>query len=218
MKLLKTSFSVHTPFLFTLEFRKDLLWWQDFLYQFNGKRLLHNKVPIADVETDASNEAVGFYFPGNWAYSFLPADAPDIAPLHINFKEAFAIFLAARRWAPLWANHHVIVKCDNQAAVAMINKGTTANPIVMTWLRDLFWMSVIHNFRITAVYIPGVDNFRADRISRMHNGPALLELYSYLCQGQAPPTVSSKLLVDHMSPTSAIFLTSRFCSGLQGAC
>ena len=215
MNLLKTS---SAKFLFTPEFRKDLFWWQKFLYQFNGKRLLHDKVPIADVETDASNEAVGFYFRGDWAYSFLPADAPDIAPLHINFKEAFAIFLAARRWASLWANHHVIVKCDNQAAVAMINKGTTANPIVMTWLRDLFWMSAIHNFRITAVYIPGVDNIRADRISRMHNGPALLELYSYLCQGQDPPTVSSKLLVDHMSPTSAIFLTSRFCAGLQGAC
>ena len=215
MNLLKTS---SAKFLFTPEFRKDLFWWQKFLYQFNGKRLLHDKVPIADVETDASNEAVGFYFRGDWAYSFLPADAPDIAPLHINFMEAFAIFLAARRWASLWANHHVIVKCDNQAAVAMINKGTTANPIVMTWLRDLFWMSAIHNFRITAVYIPGVDNIRADRISHMHNGPALLELYSYLCQGQDPPTVSSKLLVDHMSPTSAIFLTSRFCAGLQGAC
>ena len=215
MNLLK---STSAKFLFTPEFRKDLFWWQNFLYHFNGKRILHSKVPIADVETDASSEAVGFYFRGDWAYSFLPADAPDIAPLHINFKEAFAIFLAARRWAPLWANHHVIVKCDNQAAVAMINKGTTANPIVMTWLRDLFWMSAIHNFRITAVYIPGVDNVRADRISRMHKGPALLELYSYLCRDQAPLIVSSKLLVDHMSPTSAIFLTSRFCSGLQGAC
>ena len=214
MNSLKTS---SAKFLFTPEFCKDLFWWQTFLFHFNGKRLVHSKVPIADVETDASNEAVGFYFRGDWAYSFLPADAPDIAPLHINFKEAFAIFLAAKRWAPLWAHHHVIVKCDNQAAVAMINKGTTANPIVMTWLRDLFWLSAIHNFRITAVYIPGVVNLRADRLSRMHNGPALLELFSYLCQDQAPPTVASKLLVDHMSPISAHFLTSRFGSGLQGA-
>ena len=56
------------------------------------RRLLHNSVPIADAETDACNEAVGFYFWGDWTYSFLPADAPTIAPLHINFKEAFAIF------------------------------------------------------------------------------------------------------------------------------
>ena len=77
------------------------------------------------------NEAVGFYFRGDGEYSFLPTDAPTIAPLHINFKEAFAIFLAARRWGSLWANHHVVIRCDNQAAVAMINKGTTANPTVM---------------------------------------------------------------------------------------
>ena len=99
----------------------------------------------------------------------------------------------------------------------MINKGTTANPLVMTWLRDLFWLSAIYNFRITAVYISGVVNLRADCLPRMHNGPALLELYSYLCQDQALPTVASKLLVDHMSPISAHFLTSRFGSGLQGA-
>ena len=149
---------------------------------FNGKRLLHNNVPIAHVETDACNEAVGFYFRGDWAYSFLPADDPGIAPLHINFKEAFAIFLAARRWGSLWANHHVIIWCNNQAAVAMINKGTAAKPTVMSWLRHLFWLSAIHNFCISAVYIPGVANIRADIISRMHLTPSLLRFYSCLHQ------------------------------------
>lgn len=88
----------------------------------------------------------------------------------------------------------------------------------MSWLRDLFWLSAANNFRITAVYIPGVDNKRADCISRMHNSSALLDLYSYLCVDSSPPTVSSELLVNHMSPTSAMFLVSRFGSGLQGAC
>ena len=204
-------------FRFTPEFRKDLFWWQSFLAVFNGKRILHSKVPIADVETDASQEAVGSYFRGDWAYSFLPADAPLVAPFHINVKEAFAIYLAARRWGPQWANHHVIVHCDNQAAVAMINKGTTANPIIMSWLRDLFWLSAIHNFRLTAVYVPGIDNIRADRISRMHNGVALIQLYSEFCKHIPSQVVSSELLVNHMSPTSAMFLCSRYCTGLQGA-
>ena len=209
--------SASAKFRFTPEFRKDLFWWQSFLAVFNGKRLLHSKVPIADVETDASQDAVGSYFRGDWEYSFLPADAPLVAPLHINIKEAFAIYLAVRRWGPQWANHHVIIHCDNQAAVAMINKGTTANPIVMSWLRHLFWLSAIHNFRLTAVYVPGIDNIRADRISRMHNGVALLQLYSEFCRYTPSHHVSNELLVNHMSPNSALFLCSRFCTGLQGA-
>ena len=215
MNLLVSS---SAKFLFTPEFRKDLFWWQRFLGIFNGKCLLHSQVPIADVETDASQEPVGFFFRGDWAYSFLPADAPLVAPLHINFKEAFAIYLAAKRWAPQWANHHVIIHSDNQAAVAMINKGTTANPTVMSWLRGLFWLSATYNFRITATYIPGVDNQCADRISRMHSSSALLELCSFLCVDYSPHMVSRELLVNHMSPTSAMFLVSRFGSGLQGAC
>ena len=209
--------SASAKFRFTPEFRKDLFWWQCFLAVFNGKRLLHSKVPIADVETDASQDAVGSYFRGDWEYSFLPADAPLVAPLHINIKEAFAIYLAVRRWGPQWANHHVIIHCDNQAAVAMINKGTTANPIVMSWLRHPFWLSAIHNFRLTAVYVPGIDNIRADRISRMHNGVALLHLYSEFCRYTPSHHVSNELLVNHMSPNSAFFLCSRFCTGLQGA-
>ena len=179
---------------------------------------MHSKVPIADVETDASKDAVGSFFRGDWAYSFLPTDAPSLAPLHINFKEAFAIYLAARRWAPLWVGHHVIVKCDNQAAVAMINKGTTANPQVMAWLRHLFWLSAIHNFRITAVYVPGILNVMADSISRMHSRSALLQLYSLLRKEHPPDSLHSDPLVNRMSSTSALFLASRFClTGLQGA-
>ena len=169
--------SASAKFCFTPDFRKDLFWWQSFLAVFNGKRLLHSKVPIADVETDASQDAVGAFYWGDWAYSFLPADAPLVAPLHINVKEAFAIYLAIRRWGPQLANYHVIIHCDNQAAVAMINKGTTANPIVMSWLRHLFWLSAIHNSCLTAVYVPGIDNICADRISRMHYGVALLQPY-----------------------------------------
>ena len=84
---------------------------------------------VAEVQTDACNDAIGIAFRGYWAYSYWPAD---------NFKEAFVIYFAAKRWAPLWATQHIVIKCDNQAAVAMINKGSTASPVAMAWLRDLF--------------------------------------------------------------------------------
>ena len=130
--------------------------------------------------------------------------------MHINFKEAYAIYLAARCWGSLWANQHVVIKSDNQAAVAMINKGTTANPQVMEWLRDLFWLSAIYNFRITASYIPGVDNVFAD---------FLLKFYVLLCAIYPLFVVLRSSLSDHMSYNSSVFLLSRFCSStvVQGA-
>ncbi len=204
----------------TPEFRKDIFGWKNFLSVFNGKRLLHSKIPIADVQTDACNVAVGAFYRGDWAYSFLPADAPSLTSMHINFKEAYAIYLAAKCWGALWANQHVVVKSDNQAAVAMINKGTTANPQVMEWLRDLFWLSAIYNFRITAAYIPGIDNVYADSLSCMHTPYCLLKLYGLLCTMYLPLVVLSSSLMDHMSYNSSVFLLSRFCSStvVQGAC
>eukprot|EP00112_Aurelia_sp_Birch-Aquarium-sp1_P001293 Seg1135.2 transcript_id=Seg1135.2/GoldUCD/mRNA.D3Y31 product="hypothetical protein" protein_id=Seg1135.2/GoldUCD/D3Y31 len=203
----------------TPEFRKDIFWWKNFLSVFNGKRLLHSKIPIADVQTDACNVAVGAFYRGDWAYSFLPADAPSLTSMHINFKEAYAIYLAVKCWGALWANQHVFVKSDNQAAVAMI-KGTTANPQVMAWLRDLLWLSAIYNFRITAAYIPGIQNICADSVSRMHTTASLLIFYSLLCNMYPPVVVLSSSLMDHMSYNSSVFLLSRFCSGsvVQGAC
>ena len=78
--------SASAKFCFTPEFRKDLFWWQSFLAVFNGKHLLDSKVPIADIETDASQDAVGSYFWGDWEYSFLPADDPLLLPFIVMLK------------------------------------------------------------------------------------------------------------------------------------
>ena len=111
---------------------------------------------------------------------------------------------------PFWANQIVAVKCDNQAAVAMINKGNTASPVVMAWLRDLFWMSAIHNFRITARYVPGIANVLADSISHLHDPSALLQFYSILCGSFTPVSILGSSLTNNMSVHSASFLLSRF--------
>ena len=107
----------------------------------------------------------GSLFYGDWVYSCLPLDFPLYAALHITYKEAFSIYLAARHWGPAWANHHIIIHSDNQAAVAMTNKGCTRNPLAMSLL---FWISATFIFRITAKYIPGINNHSPDAISRLH--------------------------------------------------
>ena len=88
--------------------------------------------------------------------------------LHIKFKEVLALEPAVRRWGHLWVNHKIIVHSDNQAVVAIINKGSCRHPLVMDSLRRIFWISAMYKFRLRAVYIPGAANTVADQISRLH--------------------------------------------------
>ena len=160
--------------LLTQEFCPELYWLHQFLQVFNGKRHFFEKLPVIDVQTDACVAAVRAFFQEDWVYLLLAADFPQYLDLHINYKEAFAIFLAAKRWGCQWENCHAIIHSDNQATVAMINKGTTSNPLVMSFLRELFWMSATLNFRITARYVPSIDNHISDAISRLHESDKLL--------------------------------------------
>ena len=136
--------------------------------------------PITDLQTGACSVGAGAYWQGDWCYWNFFSDLSQLSELHINYKECLCIVLAALRWGSQWQNRHVIVFCDNQAAVAMINKGSTASPLMMTYLRLLFWLSASFNFRITAKYLPGKDNCVADCISRLHEPQMMLRWAQWL--------------------------------------
>ena len=82
------------------------------------------------MDTDTCQLAAGAYYRGDWLYHHFTSDSPECANLHLNHKEVLAQIFAAFRWVPLWANRHVIIHCDNVAAVHIINKGTTNNSVV----------------------------------------------------------------------------------------
>ena len=192
------------------EFYADIQWWHSFLQVFNGQRPFLSTQPTTDVETDACLLAAGAYFRGDWLYHNFPLDCPAIAGLHINHKEVVAQILTAFRWGHVWKNQHVIIHCDNVAAVHIINKGTTAHPFIMHLLRQLFWLSAIHNFRFTAVYIKGHLNTVADSMSRLHEPEKCLAFYSHLLRDQPYQPADHTPLDHHMSLNSCHFLLSRF--------
>ena len=109
---------------------------------------------MVNVQTDACYGVAGAPFNGDWRYLNFPMGSRILADMHINHKEVLAVVMAAENWSSLWANKHIIIHSDNQTAVTIINKGMTKNPIVMHYLRRLFWYFAIFNFRITAKYIP----------------------------------------------------------------
>ena len=144
-------------------------------------------------------------------YSNFFVDHPELAALHINYKEALCVVFAAMRWAPYWANKTIHVFCDNTAAVAMLNKGTTHNSTMMCYLRLLFWLSAVFNFRVQAFHVPGRDNVMADHISRLHDVDHFWACLDLLQTFLTYPVALVSAL-DHMSLRCYYYLLGKFSS------
>ena len=193
------------------EFYADLSWWISFLALFNGKCLFLDRIPTTDVQADACASGAGAFFRGDWAYHSFVMDNPAVRDLHINYKEVLAVVLAVKQWGSKWCNQHVIIYSDSTTAVGTINKGTCRNPIAMHYLRELFWLSAIYNFRITASHIPGIENAIADAISRLHEPEfsfKACKYFAHLSHGNV--FFLSHPLVCHMSVLSYYFLLFRY--------
>jgi len=86
---------------------------------------------------------------------------------HINVKEMWAAFSAARRWAHLWDDCTIVMVTDNTCVMHAINSGRSKSPEIMSLLRRLFWLSTAHNFEVGSCYIKSGDNIICDAISRL---------------------------------------------------
>lgn len=161
----------------TRDMLADIHWWLHFLPTFNGCTPMIENRPAAPVSIDACNNAAGAFFLGDCVYTPWDNNTQDLC---ISYKEVLALEPAATCWAPYWSNKKVYVHSDNQAAVAIINKGSSKNSMVMDSLRRVFWLSAIYNFRLQAVYYPGPSNFLADAVSRLHEPGGVQRLQTLL--------------------------------------
>ena len=170
------------------QFRDDILWWKNSLVAFNGRSMMLDFRQPVYVQTDASFCGFGAvcsddWFAGSWSECLDPklhisrplsahcshaGHAIDSSlRSNINYLELFPILISVRRWGPQFQNKRVIVETDNTQAMAFINNGTCINPIAMSWLREIFWISVQHNFHLLSRHLPGKLNTHADRLSRL---------------------------------------------------
>jgi hypothetical protein len=150
------------------ELMADISWWQNFMEFFNGRSVItDNSCPIA-AYTDACQEGGGGHCGDKWFYVNWNLDCPKFASSHINVKEVLAAVSALQIWAPIWENSKVLLFTDNITTVASINKGTSRNRVIMSLIRYLFWLAACHNINIKACHIKGINNVKADLLSRLH--------------------------------------------------
>ena len=159
----------HHHIRFNTEAKNDIRMWLQFLDNFNGRAFFLSErwatSSTLELYTDAAaSKGYGAIFGKHWFYGPFPIAWHS---LNISFLELFPITLAVHIWGATMANSCVLFFTDNAALVDIINKQTSKHKQVMILIRDLVLSCLKYNILFRASHVPGLQNSRADCISRL---------------------------------------------------
>ena len=143
---------------------QDLRWWANEMEHHNG-RPIHMTPPSVVIESDASNSGWGACYNnqrtgGQWSH--------EETQLHINVKELLAAFLALQTFVGSRRGIHVHLKMDNTTAVFYVNNmGGTHSQVLVDLTSQIWDWAMDRDMTLTAEYLPGRLNVRADHESRL---------------------------------------------------
>ena len=172
--------------------RKDILWWAGLMEHFNGKTFFVSTepTPVAEFSMDASLVGGGGHYQQDWFY----------VNCLINELELFMVLLALRRWGTQLSDKWIVNCADNAVTKSWLDKGTSKSERLQAWLREIFWILAVNNFRVTSRYIKTTDNTTVDTLSRLHNHLSAAHFLSLLhsgslknnpnCINLSPPSLS----------------------------
>lgn len=158
----------HHHIRITLEAKRDIDCWLQFLEHFNGTSVFLSSVwfssPSINLYTDsAGSKGYAAIFGSQWFYGPFPKIWVDHS---ITFKELFPIVLSLEVWGTFLQNKKVMFHTDNESCVAIINKQTSKDTHIMSLVRRLVLASLKNNIMFRAIHISGAHNLLADCLSR----------------------------------------------------
>jgi ribonuclease HI len=161
--------------------RPHLVWWEDAQHIFQGMPLVPLK-PQVTITTDASQTMGWGGYMGTMEVQGMWE--PEMVHQHINVMELEAVFRTLQHFQTLLVNKVVLVRSDSATAVAYLNKegGTKAPTLCMWTYKILTWARTL-NITIQAEFVPGVQNDRADRLSRQFANPVEWSLKTQIVRG-----------------------------------
>ena len=105
--------------------------------------------------------------------------------------ELYPIVVAIETWGHELQNKRLVLKTDNAALVAVLQKQTSREPLVMILVRRLVLHCLRMSLMLSAEHVPGEDNEIADALSRFQ-----MERFRALCPGvEAEPVETPPLPV-----------------------
>ena len=125
-------------------------------------------LPSSKAEVTLTSDAAGSWGCGAfWSSRWFQFQwSVDLRPQSTAEMELIPILFGLAIWGPQWHAHHVTCLCDNQAVVAVINKGSTKDPGLAHLLRCISFYAAHYQFSLSANHVPGDHNVAVDVLSR----------------------------------------------------
>ena len=191
--------------------KADLIWWQTFLQDWNGKSFFPATTMSLEVFSDASGSFGCGAFTSSLGWFQLQWPTAWHAT-HITAKELVPIVIAAALWGPQWTQQRIAFRSDNMAVVELLKSGTSQDPLLMHMLRCLAFYSAFYCFQITSEHIPGILNTAADALSR--NNISLFQSLVPQVQPVAVPPPVVNLIVNNRPDWGSQAWTHLFTTSL----
>ena len=152
--------------ILTQDFRRDLTWFNALLREYNGMSYYDHKPVHHVLELDACLTGLG----GRWqnvVYHLpIPQKYQNLGIVHL---EMVNILVALRLFAPFWSRKRILIRCDNQAVVSVLNMGKTRDPFLAACARNVWLITAQADIEVIYTHIKGRNNVVADLLSRWQN-------------------------------------------------
>ena len=89
--------------------------------------------------------------------------------LNIAHLEMVNILVALKAFFYQWASKSILIHCDNQAVVSVLQSGKARDPFLDTCAHNIWLWAATHNIELKYVHILGKYNRVADLLSRWSN-------------------------------------------------
>jgi len=164
----------HFHLRITQEMKADMQMWLKFMSEHNGVSVFKDMHWYAhgeyEIFTDASGSiGWGIFMHNKWAQGKWGTHFKnECNNNNITFLEYFPILVSMHIFESILANKKVLLHCDNEAVVEIINSQTSKCPRVMDLVRPFVLQCLKMNTVIRAQHVKGTDNCIADALSRFH--------------------------------------------------
>ena len=162
------------------EFKADCIIWASFLELQDINRTILCR-PFVDIHKTIQADTLQFFTDAAkgktlgmggvlHSLSFFAQWEPNYIKLYnpsIEYLELLAICMETFCWSEQLQNQCIIMFCDNESMVTMVNDTMSSCKNCMLLIRKLVLRSLEYNFRIFCRWIKGSSNFKADFLSRM---------------------------------------------------
>ena len=169
-RLLETLRNIENTQRMNQDVIKDVNWFLNFLKHFNGTcTYIYTPSNCTDIiELDAYLTGLGGRF-NNQVYKYQFRDNEVPQSFSIVHLEMWNVLIGIRLWAKQWSNKVIVIKCNNEAVVSVVNTGVTRDNALAVFVRNIWLVTALNNIKLKLVHIPGIQNECADLLSRWGN-------------------------------------------------